>query len=153
MKGKVYASHRITGQRFVYFRIKTDVFLMTCDIIMDVDLFPLFNCFRSNDASVVSLLLDNAGSESDIVVPGPKTKYKQERDLIGINPQNNRLLFLASTSDFEETMKLPGHLLRANGKVVLHSALTDAHIYLMKKWVVDFLTDVSYQILSALKWF
>lgn len=97
--------------------------------------------FRKNDASVVSLFIKGPPLDgvSTIVVPGPKAKHKQERDLVGINPVNDRLLFLASTSDFEESMTLPAHLLRSHGKVVIHSGLVDAHVYLVKKWVVDYL--------------
>lgn len=98
----------------------------------------MLNMFRKNDASIVSLFINNS-SESDIIIPGPKYKHKQEKDLAGINPQNGRLLFLASTSDFEEQVSLSGHLMRSNGKINIHSGLVDAHIYLVKKWVVDFL--------------
>lgn len=96
--------------------------------------------FRKNDASIVSLFINNA-SENSIIIPGPKYKHKQERDLAGINPKNDRLLFLASTSDFEKKVSLPGHLIRSHGKINIHSGLTDAHIYLVKKWVVDFLSQ------------
>lgn len=64
-----------------------------------------------------------------------------ERDLIGIHEETNRLLCLASTSDFEEVMSLPGHLLRKNQSLVIHSRLVDAHIYIIKKWVIDFLVN------------
>lgn len=122
-------------------RIKTDVLLLSCDVVTSVDFYPVLNMFRKNDASVVSLFINGSAADgsSGIVVPGPKTKHKQERDLVGINPVNDRLLFLASTSDFEESMALPAHLLRSHGKVVIHSGLVDAHIYLVKKWVVDYL--------------
>lgn len=96
--------------------------------------------FRKNDASIVSLFVNNT-SENGIIIPGPKYKHKHERDLVGINPKNDRLLFLASTSDFEEVVSLPSHLIRSNGKINIHSGLVDAHIYLVKKWVVDFLAQ------------
>lgn len=120
-------------------RIKTDVFLISCDVIINFDLYPFLNMFRQNDASIVSLFMNGSAADSSITIPGPKIKHKQERDLVGINPVNDRLLFLASTSDFEETMTLPAHLLRCHGKVVINSGLVDAHIYLVKKWVVDYL--------------
>lgn len=120
-------------------RIKTDVFLISCDVVTNVDIYPMLNLFRTNDASVVSLFINGSDGSSAITIPGPKAKHKQERDLVGINPNNDRLLFLASTSDFEETMALPAHLLRSHGKVVIHSGLVDAHIYLVKKWVVEYL--------------
>lgn len=120
-------------------RVKSDVFLITCDIVTNVDFYPVLNMFRKNDASVVSLFINGSSVDSSITIPGPKMKHKQERDLVGINPINDRLLFLASTSDFEDTMTLPAHLLRSHGKIVIHSGLVDSHVYLIKKWVVDFL--------------
>jgi translation initiation factor eIF-2B subunit gamma len=119
-------------------RIKSDVLLISCDIVTNVDFHPVLNMFRKNDASVVSMFMGSNVDGSGVVIPGPKTKYKQERDLVGISA-NDRLLFLASTSDFEDTMQLPAHLLRSHGKVVIHSGLVDAHVYLIKKWVVDYL--------------
>lgn len=65
-----------------------------------------------------------------------------ERDLIGIHQDTNRLLFLSSTSDFEELVTLPGHLLRKNQSLCMHSRLVDSHIYVMKKWIIDFLHNV-----------
>lgn len=122
-------------------RIKSDVLLISCDVVTNVDFYPVLNMFRKNDASVVSLFINgsNVDGSTPIVIPGPKTKHKQERDLVGINPDNDRLLFLASTSDFEDTLTMPAHLLRSHGKVVIHSGLVDAHVYLVKKWVVDYL--------------
>lgn len=113
--------------------------IVSCDTITNVCLFPLLNIFRQHDASVAALFL-KGGAEADTVVPGPKTKHKPERDLIGIHEDTQRLLFLASTSDFEESMSLPGHLLRKNGSVCIHSRLVDSHIYVIKKWIVDFLS-------------
>jgi translation initiation factor eIF-2B subunit gamma len=122
-------------------RIKSDVLLISCDVVLNVDFYPVLNLFRQNNASVLSLFINGSKTEggSGIVIPGPKTKHKQERDLVGIDPVNNRLLFLASTSDFETTMNLPAHLIRSHGKIVIHSDLVDAHVYLVKKWVIDYL--------------
>lgn len=119
-------------------KIKSDVLLISCDIITTVDLFPVLNMFRKNDASIVSLFI-NGSADNSIIIPGPKAKHKQERDLVGINSENDQLLFLASTSDFEEFMALPAHLLRSHGKISIHSGLVDSHIYLVKKWIVDYL--------------
>lgn len=135
--------------------------VVSCDTITNADLFPLIKEFRQHNASMGALFL-KGGAEADTVVPGPKTKHKpgvyndcrplyemltefkfilQERDLIGIHEDTNRLLFLASTSDFEEVMSLPGHLLRKNQSLVIHTRLVDAHIYIIRKWVIDFLSQ------------
>lgn len=56
-----------------------------------------------------------------------------------MQPGTQRLTFLASTSDYEETLDLPYHLLHRYGHMVMNSRLVDSHIYIMKKWIVEFL--------------
>lgn len=57
-------------------RLFADLVIISCDSITNVDLFPLFNCFRKNNASVVMQLF-KGGMDVDAVVPGPKAKHKQ----------------------------------------------------------------------------
>lgn len=75
-----------------------------------------------------------------------KTTKTLERDLIGIQPHTNRLTFLASASDFDETLDLPYHLLHRYGHIVIHTQAIDSHIYILKKWIVEFLNGVKMQI-------
>lgn len=124
--------------KHIHDRIQRDVLVISCDVITNANLYPFMNSFREHNASFVSLLLPG-GQEKGVVVPGPKTKYKPERDLIGIHPETNRFLFFAAVSDFEERLNLPGHLLRKHGRITIHSRLLDGHIYLLRKWVLDFL--------------
>jgi translation initiation factor eIF-2B subunit gamma len=118
-------------------RIKTDAIVISCDTITDVSLYPLINQFREKDASLVALFIPP--SNHSVVHPCSKNKNKPEKDLVGINEKNQRLVFLASASDFEENVKLPAHMLRSNREVLITTNLTDAHIYIVKKWIVDFL--------------
>lgn len=62
--------------------------------------------------------------------------------MIGVQKDTKRLSFLASTSDFEETIKLPYHLLHRYGDIVMHSRLVDSHIYVINKWIIEFLSHV-----------
>lgn len=127
--------------RFVADKIKTDFLILSCDIVSNVSLYPLINKFRQHDASMAAMFF-KSGFESDVTLPGPKTKHKPERDLIGVHPDTKRFLLLASTSDFEETMSVNAHLLRKNGKMTIYSRMVDSHIYVMKKWVLEFLQKV-----------
>ncbi|XP_065367257.1 translation initiation factor eIF2B subunit gamma [Calliphora vicina] len=124
--------------RYIRDKIFSDFLVLSCDIVSNVSLYPLINKFRQHDASLTALLF-KSGFESDVTLPGPKSKHKPERDLIGIHPETRRLLFLASASDFEEVMNVNAHLLRKNGKMTIFSRLTDSHIYVVKKWVLDYL--------------
>ena len=129
---------------FIYiylFRIKSDFLVLSCDTVTNVSLYPLINRFRQHDATMACLLF-KSGFESDVTVPGPKSKHRQERDLSGIQPDTQRFLLLAAISDFEEIMNVNAHLLRKNGKMIIYSRLLDPHIYVMKKWIIDFLLKV-----------
>lgn len=62
-----------------------------------------------------------------------------ERDLIGIDEQTNRLVFIASASDFETEVSLPISLFRKHPNIKIHSSLIDSHIYVLKHWVIEYL--------------
>lgn len=64
--------------------------------------------------------------------------------MIGIQADTQRLAFLASASDYEETLNLPYHLLHRYGKITMYSRLVDSHIYIIKKWVIDYLNTVGF---------
>lgn len=134
--------------RLVSDKLKADVVVLSCDTVVEANLYHLLSKFRERDASI-QLLFVEGGQDQDVTIPGPKSKYKAEKDLIGYDQATNKVLFMASASDFEETVKLPGHLLRENPEMIISSSLLDAHIYIMKKWVVEYLT-VS-DLLSAVK--
>lgn len=73
--------------------------------------------------------------------------FRLDRDLIGIQPKTQRMTFLASTSDFEETLDLPYHLLHRYGQITMQSQLVDSHIYIMKRWIIDYMTQVFYSLI------
>lgn len=59
--------------------------------------------------------------------------------MIGIDEQTKRLVFLASASDFESELSLPTTLLKKHTSVKIHSNLIDAHVYVLKNWVIRYL--------------
>lgn len=61
--------------RLIHDKIKSDVVVVSCDLISEVKLKGVLDLFRKHDASIVSLLL-NPGKQEQIVVPGPKAKHK-----------------------------------------------------------------------------
>lgn len=62
-----------------------------------------------------------------------------ERDLIGIDAQTSRMVFLASASDFENDVPLPNSLIKKHPNITIYSNLIDAHVYVLKKWVIKYL--------------
>uniref|UniRef100_A0A1A9W9Q5 Translation initiation factor eIF2B subunit gamma n=1 Tax=Glossina brevipalpis TaxID=37001 RepID=A0A1A9W9Q5_9MUSC len=127
--------------RYIQDKIKVDFLVLSCDLITSANLFPLINIFRQHDATL-AILLFRGGFEPDVTLPGPKSKQRAERDLIGINPDTKRLLFFAAASDFEETVNINAHLLRKYEKMTVYSRLVDGHVYVMKKWTTELLKKV-----------
>lgn len=127
-------SLRLLGDKLIF-----DVVCVSCDLITDIDLHDALNVFRKHNASVVSVFFNPQINDGTITVPGPKAKHKPERDLVGIDANTNRLVFLASASDFEENLTLPKTLLQKHTNITMHSTLTDSHLYVMKHWVCKYL--------------
>ncbi|KAJ8977212.1 hypothetical protein NQ317_015387 [Molorchus minor] len=124
--------------RLISDKLKSDVIVLSCDIVSDVNLRSVIDLFRTHDASIASMLLHPQPKET-IVVPGPKSKHKPERDLIGIDEETSRLVFLASASDFEGELPLPISLLRKHTNLKMYSNLIDTHVYVLKNWVIKYL--------------
>lgn len=128
--------------RFIADKIKADPFIVPCDIVTNANLFTMINKFREQDASLVSLMLAT-GQDADVTLPGPKPKDKPDRDIIITTLDKARFLYMSSLNDFEGEISFPRHLFSWNGKVEVNTKSLDSHIYIMKKWIVDFLVEVS----------
>lgn len=124
--------------RHIKDRIKSDILVVSGDTLTNASLSPLINDFRQHNASVAALFL-NSGAEEGVTVPGPKVKRQPERDMVGIDHETRRLHFLSSCSDHEDVVFIMGHLVRINPNLYIHSKLTDAHVYAIRRWVVEFL--------------
>ncbi|XP_066253384.1 translation initiation factor eIF2B subunit gamma [Euwallacea similis] len=122
----------------VHEKLKSDVLVVSCDLITDVNLTGILNTFRKHSASVVSLMFPTTSGDT-VVAPGPKSKHKPEKDLVGVDEQTSRLVFLASASDFESNVSLPMSLFRKHTNIKMYSSLIDSHVYVLKNWVIQYL--------------
>ncbi|XP_034240854.1 translation initiation factor eIF-2B subunit gamma isoform X2 [Thrips palmi] len=129
--------------QFINEKIKSDVVVVSSDFITDASLYPALELFRKNEAAVTMFFLKPAevSAGDSLPTPGPKTKHKPERDLVGINADTSRLVLLASVSDFDETLPLSRGLLRKHPHLQLYSRLLDSHVYILRKWVCEFLVQ------------
>lgn len=126
--------------KFISNRVVTDLVVVSGDLITNVNLDELINLYRKHDAALATLFFNN-GPEEWIELPGPKSKVKPDRDLVCIDKETQRLVFLASASDFEENVTLPRFLIKKFDSISLFSQLLDAHLYVMKHWVITFLVE------------
>ncbi|XP_011871014.1 PREDICTED: translation initiation factor eIF-2B subunit gamma [Vollenhovia emeryi] len=125
--------------RFIYEKIYTDILVISCDLITSVDISEILNLYRKHNASITALMLPAPKVPGDFVTPGVKNKQRPEMDLVGIDKNTGRLIFLASSSDFEEMVDTSPRLLGKHANFTIRSKLMDAHLYIINKWVVDYL--------------
>ncbi|XP_071799207.1 translation initiation factor eIF2B subunit gamma-like [Asterias amurensis] len=129
--------------RFIRDKIKTDVLVVSCDLITDVELHLLADVRRTYDASLTVLLHAMAEQSTEgVSVPGTKSKRKTEqRDIVGLDEKGGRILLLAAEADIDEALSVRKSVLRRYPFIQVKTRLMDAHMYILKKWVIDFLAD------------
>lgn len=121
-------------------RITSDVLIVSGDLLTDVNLNDVLNLHRKHDAALTTLFFNN-GPDEWIQLPGIKEKNKTDTDFVCIDKETQRLVFLASASDFEDTLTIPRVLAKKFSSISLYSRLLDAHVYVMKRWVVDYIVE------------
>ena len=57
--------------------LKTDVLVISCDLVCDIPLHNLFDLHRTHQSSVTALFSQTSPDVISTAVPGPKTKFKQ----------------------------------------------------------------------------
>lgn len=126
--------------KFISNKVTADLLVVSGDLITNINLNDVLNLHRKYDATLTSLFFNN-GPEEWIELPGPKFKSKPDRDLVCIDKETQRLVFLASASDYEENVTLPRLLIKRFDSLSIFIRLLDAHVYVIKNWVVDYLVD------------
>ncbi|KAG7456960.1 hypothetical protein MATL_G00241450 [Megalops atlanticus] len=127
--------------RHIQQKIKTDVLVVSCDLITDAALHEVVDLFRAHDATL-SMLMSKAHEFTE-TVPGQKGKKKagEQRDFVGVDASGKRLLFMANEADLDEDLVIRKSIMRKHPRMRIRTGLLDAHLYCLKKCVVDFLAD------------
>uniref|UniRef100_A0A1A8IJG9 Translation initiation factor eIF2B subunit gamma n=1 Tax=Nothobranchius kuhntae TaxID=321403 RepID=A0A1A8IJG9_NOTKU len=127
--------------RHIQQKIKTDVLVVSCDLISDVALHEVVDLFRAHNATLAMLM--SKAHEFTETVPGQKGKKKtaEQRDFVGVDQSGKRLLFMANEADLEDGLSVRKSILRKHPRMHIKTGLVDAHLYCLKKAVVDFLTE------------
>uniref|UniRef100_A0AAQ4QYJ8 Translation initiation factor eIF2B subunit gamma n=1 Tax=Gasterosteus aculeatus aculeatus TaxID=481459 RepID=A0AAQ4QYJ8_GASAC len=127
--------------RHIQQKIKTDVLVVSCDLITDVALHEVVDLFRAHNATL-AMLMSKAHDFTE-TVPGQKGKKKtgEQRDFVGVDQSGKRLLFMANEADLEDGLSIRKSIMRKHPRMHIKTGLVDAHLYCLKKAVVDFLAD------------
>uniref|UniRef100_A0A8C6U2P0 Translation initiation factor eIF2B subunit gamma n=1 Tax=Neogobius melanostomus TaxID=47308 RepID=A0A8C6U2P0_9GOBI len=116
--------------RHIQQKIKTDILVLSCDLITDVALHEVVDLFRKTH-------------EFTETVPGQKGKKKtaEQRDFVGVDHSGKRLLFMANEADLEDGLSIRKSIMRKHPRMHIKTGLVDAHLYCLKKELVDFLSE------------
>ncbi|XP_055939193.1 translation initiation factor eIF-2B subunit gamma-like [Argiope bruennichi] len=134
--------------RYIKDKIKSHVVVLSCDIISDFNLQNMLNAHRCQGSSLTILLVPFPKSLKEADMPGSKKKCKFERDIIAMD-SSGKLIFINSEADFEETVPFKLSILEKNSEVKVYSNLMDAHVYIIKKDLVNFIVNSEH--ISTLK--
>lgn len=66
-----------------------------------------------------------------------------EKDIVGIDKETSRLVFLSSASDFEENVPIKRSILRRHPQVLFRTDLIDGHVYVVSLRLAKFLSPSS----------
>uniref|UniRef100_A0A9J8AHG9 Translation initiation factor eIF2B subunit gamma n=1 Tax=Cyprinus carpio carpio TaxID=630221 RepID=A0A9J8AHG9_CYPCA len=125
--------------RHIQQKIKTDILVVSCDLITDVALHEVVDLFRAHSATL-SMLMSKVHEFTE-TVPGQKGKKKagEQRDFVGVDVTGKRLLFMANEADLDEGLVFRKSIMRKHPRMLIKTGLLDAHLYCLKRSVVDFL--------------
>ncbi|XP_063795508.1 translation initiation factor eIF2B subunit gamma isoform X3 [Pseudophryne corroboree] len=125
--------------RYIYSKIKSDVLIVSCDLITEVALHEVVDLFRAHNATL-SMLMGKASEPSEHI-PGQKGKQKavEERDFIGVDDSGSRLLLLANEEDLDDGLNLKRSIFQRYPRIRIKMGMVDAHLYCLRKYVLDFL--------------
>ncbi|XP_006634726.1 translation initiation factor eIF2B subunit gamma [Lepisosteus oculatus] len=127
--------------RYIHQKVKTDILVVSCDLITDAALHEVVDLFRAHDATL-SMLMSKAHEFTE-TVPGQKGKKNtgEQRDFVGVDSSGQRLLFMANEADLDEDLVIRKSIIQKHPRMHMKTGLVDAHLYCLKKSVVDFLAD------------
>lgn len=127
--------------RYIENKIKSDILVISSDLITDMKIEHMIESFMAHDADVGLLLSPLPKAFNETVAPGVKVKKQKEKDIVGLDENERRLLFYSNEADFEEEITLKSSFLKKCPFVKLRNDLTDCHMYFLKKWIFDFLLN------------
>lgn len=127
--------------RLVKDKIHTDCIIVSCDLITNVSIHSMANMYRSTDAAFLMLLYDIPEQNHELPVPGMKAKYSPELDYVAFDEETGRLLYFGAQGDLENGMKFKQIIFDKYPCVTLSSKIQDAHLYFIKKCLIDYIID------------
>ncbi|KAI8813092.1 nucleotide-diphospho-sugar transferase [Cladochytrium replicatum] len=115
-------------------KIKSDFVLMSCDLITDMPPHHILDTHRVINPTASALLYEAVKNDD-----APKPKDEDDGQFIGIDHTSCRLVYMKSKDDVADELPLRTSLLRRFPLLNIHTQLKDGHLYIFKRWVIDYL--------------
>ena len=119
--------------------LQADMLILSCDLVTNVPLHLLADVFRTHNSTTAILLSPQPDAEQEAGSNKNKPSHT-ERDIIGLN-ESSQLLFFCSEADLVDNLTLSRGMLKQSPHIQFHTDLLDGHLYLMKKWVLEYLSQ------------
>ncbi|VDN32475.1 unnamed protein product, partial [Gongylonema pulchrum] len=121
--------------RHIADRIKKDFVVVSGDFVSDMSLSPMLALHSAENSALTCLLTDRFITGP---VPGLKARQSVGCDFIAL-AKNNQLLFIGSEEDYDEEVPMDLILLKKCRSALFTTAYNDCHVYIMKKWILNFI--------------
>ncbi|XP_027215464.1 translation initiation factor eIF2B subunit gamma isoform X3 [Penaeus vannamei] len=115
-----------------------DVLIISSDLVTDVKLQSIMDQHRSRGSALTMLTANHQPEFLKAVPPGPKTKSTLSSDVICTESGTGRLMFAVAGGDYDEVVTLSSRVMKKAKSLDLSTSLTDAHLYVMKRWLLDY---------------
>lgn len=116
-------------------KVKSDVIIMSCDTICEVPAFELLDSHRLSNSTFTAVFYRHHPPE--IMSP----IKKGSKTFTAFEATSNTLLYTNSEADVEDDLELRTSMLWKYPRVSLTTGLTDLHLYVCKRKVLDLVKD------------
>lgn len=113
-----------------------DVVVVSSDLVTDVSLQDILDQHRGRGADLT--MLTSPTPRLETAAPGPKTKTHLNSDIICTEAGTSRLVYMVAGGDYDESVVLQSSLLHCAAPLHLSSSTQDAHLYVVKRWLLDY---------------
>ncbi|ORY53047.1 hypothetical protein BCR33DRAFT_711435 [Rhizoclosmatium globosum] len=143
IKSKGSGTSSADALRLVANRIKTDFIVLSCDTITNYPPNKLLDVFRIQSPTFTALFHEPLKAEGEVA--SSKSKDDDLIEYVAIDHSTCRLLFSVAGDEVDDELPVRMSILDKFPVVNIHTKLRDAHLYVFKHWVIDFLSKSKIQ--------
>ncbi|CCG81562.1 Translation initiation factor eIF-2B subunit gamma [Taphrina deformans PYCC 5710] len=116
-------------------KVRSDVIILSCDTICEIPPHELLDTHRLSNASITAVFYRN--HPADVLSP----VKKGSKTFTAFEKSSSTLLYTNSEADIEDDLELRTSMLWKFPKVDLTTSLTDLHLYVCRRAVLDLVRD------------